>query len=182
MTLSRKSQEPSNSTAIHQKLDTGRFVIRRSRNAVCDWVWRVRETPVRGLRRLWREGWRVYFVDMAHSTLIGHGGDPTVEGGSVDAVRRLWPKNGLPCLFGWTRTRDQEHSSQPTHAKMQRPSHERRDPEQIRSSTIAARDINHPKNDRDTGLRVAIAHRHPRITHARATSCPVCTCAHHRWC
>jgi len=53
MTLSRKCQQPSNSTLIHQKLDVGGSVIRRSGNVVHDGDWRVLETLVRGLRTLW---------------------------------------------------------------------------------------------------------------------------------
>jgi hypothetical protein len=53
MTLSRECQQPSNSTVIHQKLDVGGFVIRRSGNVVHDRDWRVLDTLVRGLLTLW---------------------------------------------------------------------------------------------------------------------------------
>ena len=39
--------------------------------------WRVSETLVRGLVRLWREGCSVYFGDMGHKTTFGHTGNPT---------------------------------------------------------------------------------------------------------
>jgi hypothetical protein len=45
----------------------------------------------------------------------------------------------------------------------------------------ATRVSHDPENDHETGIRVAFAPRHPQITHARATSCLMCTCAHRRW-
>ncbi len=53
-----------------------------------------------------------------------------------------------------------------------------RSPRQDLSRMTVTHDSHDPENDHDTGIGVAIAYSHPQITHAPATSCPMCTCAH----
>jgi len=109
---------------------------------------------------------------MEHSALIRHSGGPATEGGISDSAGHLRPKNGLPSFSGSARTQAQDHSPHLTHAKMsRRSSHRREAAEQYLIRMTAAHDSHHAKNDRDTGILIAIPAAHPQITHARATSC-----------
>jgi len=122
---------------------------------------------------------------MEYETLTGLSGDPVVEGGLGGPVGHSRTEQPVRALSGPARTQAQKRSPHPPHARMSpsvsRQSHDRETREQNLSSTIATRVSHDLENDHETGIRVAFAHRHPQITHALATSCPVCTCAHHRW-
>ena len=115
---------------------------------------------------------------MEYETLVGLSGDPVVEGDLGGPVGHSRVEQPVRALSGSARTQAQNHSPHPPHARMSRQSHDRETREQNLSSTIVTRVSHDPENDHETGIRVAFAPRHPQITHARATSCPVCTCAH----
>jgi len=121
-------------------------------------------------------------MDMKDETPVGLGGDPALEARRAVPAGRSWREDNVRFLSGSARTQAQEHSPQLAHAKTPRDSHDREPPKQNRSTVTATRDNDDPMDDHDIGLLVAIAHRHPQITHAPATSCPVCTCARRRWC
>ncbi len=110
---------------------------------------------------------------MEHSTLVGLSGDSVVDDGPVGPVGDSRAEQSVRALSGSARTQAQEHSPHPTHTKMPRQSHDREPPEHNRSTANAIHDRNDPKNGHDTGRLVANARRHPQITHAPATSCPV---------
>jgi len=117
---------------------------------------------------------------MEHETLISYSGDSVADDGFVEPVGRSWPEDNVESLPGSTRAQTQEHCPYPIFTEMPRQSHDRKAPELNRSTVIAARDSDNPKDDRDSGLLVATAYRHPQITHAHATSCGMYTCTHRR--
>jgi hypothetical protein len=108
----------------------------------------------------------------------GPGGNVAVDGCFVDPVGRTQPGHNVQSPCRSTRTQAQEHSPHPTRTEMSRQAYDGERPEQVPSVTTPASDGHDPIHDRDIGFRVAIAYSHPDITHARATSCPICTCAH----
>jgi len=115
---------------------------------------------------------------MNYTTRSDRRGDPAVDGGRVHSAGRLLPGHNVQSPSRSTRTPAHGHSPQPAQTKMSRRAADGESPEQAPSVTTPSHDGHDPIHDRDTGLRVAIAYRPPRITHARATRCPMCTCAH----
>jgi hypothetical protein len=118
-------------------------------------------------------------LDMEYETVVGLSGDPAFVGGFVVVVGRSCSEYDVQFLSESPGTQTQDHSPHPSHTKRPRQMHDQEPPGQDLSRMIATRD---PKNYSDSSLHVANAHRHPQDTHARATSCPLCTCTHRRWC
>ncbi len=143
--------------------------------------WRALDTLMRGLLTLSSEGWGIYSTIMEYETLVGLSGNPVVDDGLVDLVGRSRVEQPVRTSSGSARTQAQGHSPHPTHARMSRQSHDRKAPEQNLSTAIATHDSHILRIDVDTGLSVAIAHRHPHITHARATQLLMYTCRQSRW-
>jgi hypothetical protein len=119
-------------------------------------------------------------MDMEHETLISRSGDTVADDGFVDPVGRSWPRDNVESLSGSTRTQALEYSPHPAPTEMSRQPHDRKALKLNLRTAIAVRDSHDPKDDRDSWLCVATAHRHPEITHAHATSCGMYTCAHRR--
>ncbi len=108
---------------------------------------------------------------MKHEIPAGLGGNVAVDGGFADPGGRSGPGHDVQILAESPKTQPQDRSPYPTHSKIPRdPLHGESRGENL-SQTTATRDCHHPENenDRDTGFSIAIAHRHPQITHARAT-------------
>ena len=119
-------------------------------------------------------------MDMNQETLAGGSGNPVIDGDLVRPVGCSGTKHAVQALSGSLRTQPQDDTPHPADASRPMQAHDQEVPEHDLSRITATRDSRDPENNRGTVLRVANALRHPQITHARATSCPVCTCAHHR--
>ena len=136
------------------------------------------DTLMKGLLTLWCEGWRVYSVQMKHEVSAGPGGNVTVDGGLVDPGGHSTAEQSVRALSGSARAQALNHSPHPMHARMSRPAHDPRPPGQNLSTANAIHDRPDPANEQCTPVATAFARRHPQITHAPATSCPMYTCAH----
>jgi len=99
---------------------------------------------------------------MKHSTLIGHSGDPAVDGGVGHSAGCLWPGNNVQAMSRSTRTQAQERSPQLAQTKMPRQAHDGERPEQAPNAATPTSDGHDPIHDRDTGPRIAKARQHPQ--------------------
>ena len=120
-------------------------------------------------------------MDMEHETFVGRSENPVVEGDLVHPVGCSEAEHAARGLCRSSRIQSQETIPHPGDASRPMQYHDQEVPEHDLSRMTATHDSHDPENNRGTVLRVAIAPRHPQITHAHATSCPMCTCAHRRW-
>ena len=108
-------------------------------------------------------------MDMKQEMPAGPGGNVAVDGGFVDPVGRSWFGDYVQFLIESPKTQPQDHSAYPTHSKMPRNPLHGEAREQNLSDTTSTRDCHRLESDRDADFSIAIAHRHPQNTHARAT-------------